>query len=176
MSSAVHLCETEQFFPRSREELFPFFADAFNLEQITPPWVRFRILTPPPIEMRVGALIDYSLRIRGVPVRWRTEITAWEPPFRFVDEQRRGPYRLWRHEHRFVEESRGVRMYDRVEYRAPGGEWLRRWLVAPDIERIFRYRREVLAVRFGSGEGAAHGTASAASRAASHTAGHAARP
>ncbi len=136
--------EFEQIFTFDRAELFPFFADAGNLERITPPWVNFRILTPPPIEMRAGALIDYKLRIRGVPVRWRTEITQWEPPYRFVDEQRRGPYRRWRHEHIFEEFPGGTRMLDRIEYAAPGGELVRRWIVEPDVRRIFVYRRQVL--------------------------------
>ena len=97
------LLETELSFERPRDEVFSFFAEASNLETITPPWLRFAIVTPRPIEMGLGALIDYDLRIRGLPVRWRSEITVWDPPYRFVDEQRRGPYRRWRHEHRFEE-------------------------------------------------------------------------
>lgn len=128
--------------------MFPFFADARNLERITPPWLRFRILTPGPIEMRVGALIDYRLRIRGVPVRWRTRIAAWEPPHRFVDEQVRGPYRRWVHEHTFEPTDGGTLCRDRVEYAVPGGALIARLLVRPDVERIFAYRRAVLASLF----------------------------
>ncbi|MCU0235224.1 MAG: SRPBCC family protein, partial [Thermoanaerobaculales bacterium] len=93
------LC-TELELPLPLAEVFPFFAEARNLERITPGWLRFEVLTPGPIEMRAGALIDYRLRWRGVPLSWRTEIEAWEPPHFFIDRQLRGPYRLWRHQHR----------------------------------------------------------------------------
>jgi hypothetical protein len=86
---------TQFVLPRKRDEIFRFFADATNLEVLTPPWLRFCVLTPPPIRMHPGALIDYKLRVHGLPVKWRSEITAWEPPTCFVDEQRRGPYRTW---------------------------------------------------------------------------------
>jgi ligand-binding SRPBCC domain-containing protein len=92
--------------------------------------------------MRPGALIDYRIRVRGVPMRWRSEITAWEPPFRFVDEQRRGPYRLWVHEHRFTPWGSGTLVSDRVRYAVWGGALVRRLLVAPDLQRIFEYRQD----------------------------------
>src|SRR5579871_5848818 len=95
----IHEFHGEQFLPRPLEEVFPFFADAGNLPILTPPWLHFHILTTRPIEMRRGALIDYRLRIHGLPIRWQSEIVEWDPPHRFVDEQRRGPYRLWHHEH-----------------------------------------------------------------------------
>lgn len=104
----THTFETELWLPVPREKVFPFFANARNLEIITPPWLNFHVLTPGEIPMRVGALIDYRLGIHGLPVRWQTEITGWDPPFRFTDEQRRGPYRLWRHTHTF-EEKRTAR-------------------------------------------------------------------
>jgi ligand-binding SRPBCC domain-containing protein len=131
---------TSMTLPRARADVFSFFADASNLETITPAVLRFRILTPTPVEMRAGALIDYRLRIRGMPVRWRTEIAAWEPPVRFVDRQLRGPYRQWVHEHRFTETDEGTLCEDVVRYRAPGGGLVHRWLVAPDLRRIFEYR------------------------------------
>ena len=140
---------SEVLLPRLRAEVFPFFADARNLERLTPPWLRFQVLTPERIEMRPGAIIDYRLRLRGVPIRWRSEITAWEPPFRFVDEQRRGPYRLWIHEHRFEERAGRTLASDHVRYAAPGGRLVDRLLVRPDLDRIFEYRRDVLRSVFG---------------------------
>ena len=92
--------EAEAWLPRTPEGLFEFFGNAANLQTITPEWLNFQILTPAPIQIRAGTLIDYQLRIRGIPVRWQTEITVWEPPHRFVDVQKRGPYRQWIHEHR----------------------------------------------------------------------------
>lgn len=151
----VYALEYVQEFPRRREDVFRFFEDAFNLDSITPPLLRFRILTPRPIQMRSGALIDYRLRLRGVPVRWRTRIEEYEPPHRFVDRQVRGPYRLWRHEHRFEEIEGGTRMTDRVVYITPlAGTWLgsilHDRLVRPDLESIFCYRRARLAALLGA--------------------------
>jgi len=99
--------------------------------------------------MRVGAIIDYQLRIRGFPVVWRTEITAWEPPFRFVDEQRRGPYRLWRHTHEFVEKDGGTHCLDVVEYAVPGGALVNKLFVRRDVETIFRWREQAIKAHFG---------------------------
>jgi ligand-binding SRPBCC domain-containing protein len=130
------------------DEVFAFFSDASNLERITPPWIRFQIVTTQPVEMRVGALIDYKLRLRGFPMHWRSEITAWEPHCRFVDEQRRGPYRYWRHEHLFERTDAGTRVIDNVRYAVPGGALIHALLVRRDIERIFRFRQEVLAKLF----------------------------
>jgi ligand-binding SRPBCC domain-containing protein len=144
-----HTIAVEQWLPRPLAELFPFFADAANLERITPPWLGFHILTPPPVEMRQGALIDYRLRVRGIPLRWRTRIAVWEPPARFVDEQVRGPYRLWVHEHTFAEQEGGTLCRDHVRYAVPGGELVHRLLVRPDVERIFAWRQQVLRDLFG---------------------------
>lgn len=134
----------ELWLPLKREEIFPFFADAANLEAITPPWVNFQTLTPSPIEMRVGTLIDYRIKIHGVPVKWRTRINAWEPPYRFIDEQLRGPYLKWVHEHTFEEKDGGTLCKDRVEYAVPGGWLIDKLFVRRDVERIFAYRQEKL--------------------------------
>lgn len=134
---------------RRLDEVFPFFADAFNLERITPPWLRFEVLTPPPIRMRPGSTIDYRLRIRGVPVRWRSRIAVWQPPYRFVDEQVSGPYRLWRHEHRFSEHEGRTLVQDHVDYAPPGGRLVHGLFVERDVRKIFEYRRERLEAIFG---------------------------
>lgn len=139
--------------PHPPDELFRFFGDPANLECLTPSWLNFRILTPLPIVMGAGTLIDYRLRLRGVPMRWRTLIEVWEPPVRFIDVQLRGPYRLWRHEHLFLGEGGGTVLRDRVSYAVPLDFLVHRWLVRPDIERIFRFRAEVMRSRFGGRRG-----------------------
>jgi hypothetical protein len=125
-------------------------AETRNLEKLTPPWLRFEILTEGPIMMAAGTLIGYRIRWRGIPLRWRTEIEVWEPNHRFVDRQFRGPYRLWRHEHLFVELGDGTAIIDRVEYAPFGGAIANRLVVARDVERIFSYRHEVLRRDFGA--------------------------
>jgi ligand-binding SRPBCC domain-containing protein len=135
---------SETWLPATRADVFAFFSDAGNLDAITPPWLRFRILTPAPIEMREGAVIDYALRIRGVPLRWRSRIRAWDPPHRFVDEQVRGPYRVWVHEHRFEPKDGGTLVVDDVAYSVRFDALIHGWLVRPDVERIFRFRTAAL--------------------------------
>ena len=136
--------------PRPRAEVFAFFANAANLEKLTPPWLRFEILTPPPIEMRPGTLIDYRIHLRVIPLRWRTEITAWEPPHRFADQQLKGPYRLWLHEHTFEEEGDNATICgDYVRYAVPFGALANWLLVARDVRQIFAYREKRLGEIFG---------------------------
>ena len=141
--------ETTQWLPRQPEEIFHFYADAFRLEELTPPLLRFRVVTPPPIEMTAGVEIDYRLRLHGLPLKWRSRITVWEPPHRFVDEQVRGPYRRWFHEHRFIPQDSGTLVTDYVEYDMLGGWLADRLLVRNDLRRIFAFRRERLAEIFG---------------------------
>lgn len=138
---------TEVWLPRPIDEVFAFFGDARNLDALTPPWLHFRILTPPDRRMERGALIEYRLRWRLVPLFWRTEISAWEPPSRFIDRQIKGPYRRWVHEHTFEAKDGGTLVRDRVDYAVPG--WvleplLYRLVVGPDVGRIFDYRRRKL--------------------------------
>jgi len=140
----IYSLQADQHFLRPMPAVFLFFADARNLELITPPWLRFRILSPGKIEMQAGCRIDYGLRLHGIPIRWQSEITVWEPPHRFVDEQRKGPYRLWIHEHTFEEADGGTWVRDRVRYAVPGGILIQRFVVEPDLAKIFEYRRREL--------------------------------
>ena len=182
----IHILHREQTLPGTPDEVFPFFADAHNLEAITPPLLRFRIVTPDPIEnptqvsftpdgdqlvvsikdgpvagllpdftpdgieMRVGTLIQYRLRLHGIPVSWLTSIQAWEPPYRFVDQQVRGPYALWHHTHTFVDDGAGgTRMTDTVRYALPFSPLgdLALPLVRRDLRTIFDHRRDEVARR-----------------------------
>lgn len=147
----IHEFQSELWLPLPPEQLFTFFADAANLDAITPPWLNFHIITPPPIAMREGVLIDYRLRVHGIPLRWRTRINAWQPPHRFVDEQIRGPYHQWIHEHTFEARDGGTLTRDAVRYAVPFDFIAHRWLVRPDVEKIFRYLAEALQQRFGNG-------------------------
>lgn len=146
------MLSTQLWVPRKRPDVFALFADALQLERLTPPWLRFRVLTQSPIEMHKGRLIDYQLRLHGFPVWWRTEITGWEPPFRFQDSQIRGPYSLWSHTHTFEEVDGGTLVGDRVVYRVLGGSLVNRLFVQGDLRRIFRYRHEQLPELLGVSE------------------------
>jgi ligand-binding SRPBCC domain-containing protein len=148
----THKLQTDIWVPRPLDEVFRFFADARNLQKITPPWLDFRITTQGEITMREGALIDYKLKVRGIPIRWRSEIAVWEPPRRFVDKQLKGPYRLWNHEHRFEERDGGTLVTDDVQYSVYGGEIIRRLFVARDVDKIFAYRTEKMRELFGSAD------------------------
>lgn len=151
----IHILERTQRIERPVAEVFSFYADAGNLERITPPWLGFEVTTPRPIEMGVGALIEYRLRLHGVPVRWRTRIEAWDPPHRFVDAQLNGPYALWNHTHTFWSDGDGATVLgDRVRYAIPFGplgEVARELFVERDLARIFDYRRDTVAAALGEG-------------------------
>lgn len=144
--------ERVQLIPRPRSEVFAFFEDASNLARITPPFLGFHILTPPPIRMAPGTLIDYRIRLFGIPLDWRTEIEAYEPGVRFVDRQLRGPYRLWHHTHTFRDVPGGTEMTDKVDYAigfGPFGRLAQALFVEHTLKRIFDYRAEVIASLFG---------------------------
>jgi ligand-binding SRPBCC domain-containing protein len=147
----IHTLHRVQRIPLPRKDVFPFFADAGNLGRITPPELHFRFETPLPVEMRAGALIDYRLRLLGVPIRWRTRIDVWEPDERFVDSQVRGPYALWEHTHVFRDCDGGTEMEDSVRWAlplVPLGEIVRP-LVRRELERIFDFRIRAIGEIFG---------------------------
>lgn len=142
--------------PKPPAAVFPYFADAANLGELTPAWLSFRILTPLPIAMAEDRLIDYRIRLHGVPMRWRTRIARWQPPHAFADEQLRGPYVRWFHLHGFTPRDGGTELTDRVELTLPGGvlaPLLFRLFVRRSLLAIFRHRLAVMAARF-EGDGA----------------------
>ena len=145
---AEHILKRELTLARPREEVFAFFADAKNLELITPAHLNFKITSPPPIALREGALIDYELSLHGLPMRWRTEITTWDPPHRFVDTQLKGPYSQWIHTHTFTEiDPTTTLIADEVKYRLPLeplGD-LFHFIVESELKKIFDYRTKVVA-------------------------------
>ena len=145
----IYRLKREQTLTASLDEVFAFFADAHNLETITPPLLKFQVLTPAPIQMNVGTLIDYKLRIHGLPMRWQSRISVWDPPHCFVDEQLRGPYRKWHHTHTFETTDQGTHCRDIVDYAVPGGAIVHQLMVKRDVNTIFNYRRRILAQTFG---------------------------
>lgn len=143
--SRTHRLFRSQRIERPVDEVFPFFADAANLQALTPPFLGFKILTPPPIEMCTGARIDYEISLLGFPMIWRTLISIWEPNQRFVDEQISGPYAKWHHTHSFEAEGNATIMRDEVLYRMPLGvlgDAARALFVARTLDKIFDYRSE----------------------------------
>ena len=142
----THRLKTSTMVPLEIDETFRFFADASNLEIITPPELSFRIVTPQPFTIKEGTEIDYRLRLYGLPIAWRTRITNWNPPYRFVDEQIEGPYKLWVHIHRFYGQNGNTEIVDEVSYQLPLwplGE-IAFPLVAAQLQRIFRFRKQAI--------------------------------
>ena len=137
----------KQYINKPLEVVFEFFSKPENLEMITPKSLSFNILTPTPIKMEKGSLIDYTIRLFGVPIHWRTLISDYEPPFRFVDQQIKGPYTFWHHTHTFRLVEGGVEIIDQVKYSLPLG-WLGTLVhaiwVRKDLEKIFEYRKSVI--------------------------------
>jgi ligand-binding SRPBCC domain-containing protein len=146
-----YIFEDTTFLPQPIEKVFAYFCDAHNLDTITPPWLNFEIKTPDPIEMQEGTELEYRIVLHGVPINWKTRITEWEPPFRFVDSQMSGPYQTWIHLHKFERVEGGTLMTDRVEYRPIGGilaPMVHKLFVRRDIERIFEYRKKTFTEMF----------------------------
>lgn len=145
--SRTRVLETKVTVTVGLEEVFSFFSKAENLERLTPASLHFEIISPQPIEMKVGATIDYRLRLLGVPFRWQSVITAWEPPNLFADDQTLGPYQHWHHEHRFSALKSGTEIMDRVQYRVAGGPiepLIHALFVGPQLKRVFKYRERII--------------------------------
>lgn len=154
----IYILRREQWIARPMDEVFTFFADAHNLEAITPPWLGFKILFMSTDCIEEGTTIRYRLRLHGIPIDWLTEICEWNPPHSFVDEQIKGPYRQWRHTHRFEAHGSRTKMVDEVRYSLPFGvlgRLVHEVKVRRDVNRIFDYRRLQIDARFGqTGEAA----------------------
>jgi ligand-binding SRPBCC domain-containing protein len=148
----VHLLEREQRVEYPLDHVFEFFAAARNLERLTPSWLSFEVLTPEPIDMQVGTLIDYRLRLRGIPLRWTSRIEEWVPGRSFTDRQLKGPYGLWHHRHTFETDGEATIVRDAVHYGlplGPLGELSHALFVRRDLERIFAFRHAVERYRVG---------------------------
>ena len=148
MFNKTFILEQEQLIAAPRSEVFRFFSNAFNLERLTPPFLNFKILTPAPIDVQTDTIIEYRIKLFGVPMNWRTRILDFEPEGSFVDSQERGPYTLWHHTHTFEETDQGTLMKDIVRYRLPLGPLgliAHALFVRRTLRRIFSYRRDALA-------------------------------
>ncbi len=142
----IYTLQRKQWVGRPLAQVFDFFSKAENLEQLTPSFLRFQITRTPP-RMETGARIAYKLRVHGLPLRWLTEIEKWDPPHEFIDVQKKGPYKLWHHTHRFREENGGTSIEDTVRYALPFGvlgQVVHRLMVERDVQQIFAYRERVI--------------------------------
>ena len=143
----IYELKKQVLIPAPLDEVFSFFSRAENLNLITPPWLYFKILTPSPIDMQKNTAIDYSIKLLGFRMKWKTEITVWRPPFRFTDRQIKGPYRHWDHTHIFEEKQGGTYMEDIVRYAVPGfvlSPLAHFFFVRPRLEKIFSFRERAL--------------------------------
>jgi ligand-binding SRPBCC domain-containing protein len=151
MINQTHTFQSEIVINAPRREVFSFFSKAENLEKLTPNWLQFKILTNLPIEIKKGSLIDYRLKFYGIPIKWKTEITLWDPPSRFIDTQLKGPYRTWIHEHRFIDMNDCTKMIDSVTYQAPGGLFssiIVKLFVKNSVNKIFDFRSRIIKQTF----------------------------
>jgi ligand-binding SRPBCC domain-containing protein len=147
MKKKTHTLARKTFIPSPMDRIFEFFSRAENLDRITPPWLHFKVLTKIPIHMEKGTLIDYALKLHGLPIRWKSQITKWEPPHLFVDTQIKGPYTIWIHQHHFRKQNGGTVMEDIVEYGVPGcilEPLIHFVFVRRDLDQIFDYREKSL--------------------------------
>jgi len=152
MAVKTYTLNFQQQVSRPLREIFDFFSRAENLEELTPPWLNFKILKAEPQPVQQGTVIHYSLRLHGIPLRWMSEIVEWEPPHRFVDLQLRGPYKLWRHEHRFEARDGGTLISDTIHLSLPFGflgQLGYKIKVHSDVQEIFAFRREKIGALFG---------------------------
>ena len=141
---AEHIIDQSFTIGQSKEDIFEFFASAENLERLTPPWLNFKILSALPLDMDAGTVIEYQIKLHGIPIRWESEITLWDPPHNFCDVQRKGPYRKWVHEHIFETSDVGTLVRDRVNYEVIGGNLINKLFVKKDLDKIFNYRQATL--------------------------------
>ena len=152
MADKTYSLAFAQQVPRPLPEVFAFFSRAENLEVLTPPWLNFKILDVAPQPVQKGTLINYSLRVHGIPLRWTSEIVEWEPPHRFIDLQVRGPYKLWRHEHRFQARDGGTLISDTISLALPLGvlgRFAYKIKVRSDVQEIFAFREKKIRALFG---------------------------
>ena len=148
---SIHILKSTTIINQPLTKVFDFFSKAENLDKLTPTYLKFRIVTPLPIDMKPGALITYQLKLYGIPFSWTTKITKWEPPYLFEDSQLKGPYKTWIHEHRFEEIDGKVHMYDYLQYESPG--WfleplINAMFVKANVHKIFEYREKALKAIF----------------------------
>ena len=148
----IYEINTTQFIAKPLEMVFDFFSKPENLEHITPSYLKFNLQTPSPVIMKIGQIIDYKIKLKGIPLRWRSQITSYDPPYHFVDEQIRGPYALWQHTHTFKEKNGTTLIEDHILYKIPFGiigSAANSLFVKKDLTRIFQYRKEKINLIFG---------------------------